>query len=85
MIVNNLKEFKDKINESSPVLVCVSFYDRETNQIHTSAFTNKFPIADLGPCKNEVGKVIENIYATEVARLETPKQVQDNATKEALS
>tara|TARA_R110000824_G_scaffold174528_2_gene352727 strand:+ start:922 stop:1179 length:258 start_codon:yes stop_codon:yes gene_type:complete len=85
MIVENVKDLKEKLNESSSVLVSVSFYDAETHQIHTSAFTNKFPIIDLNVCTDEMVKVVNEIHVAEVKRTQTPNEVQEDFTKESIS
>ena len=72
--VQNLKELSNVIDKNKKFLLSVTFYDAEEKQLHTSAFTNGFPIADIPTALKDINK-----------KERDPDGLQNDAVKDMLT
>ena len=83
--VQNLKELSNVIDKNKKFLLSVTFYDAEEKQLHTSAFTNGFPIADIPTALKDINKSINDIEKTATKKERDPDGLQNDAVKDMLT
>tara|TARA_R100001163_G_scaffold39866_1_gene30241 strand:+ start:390 stop:650 length:261 start_codon:yes stop_codon:yes gene_type:complete len=83
--VKNLKQLSAVLNKKQRFLLSVTFLDNESKELHTSAFTNNFPTADLPIALKDMAKVVNQIERNELIKENDPNGHQNNAVKDMIS
>jgi hypothetical protein len=83
--VQNLKELSNILDKGKKFLLTVTFFDAEEKQLHTSAFTNNFPTADIPVALKDINKSVNDIENNAVKKEKNPDGFQNEAVKDMLT